>query len=226
MNQDASDNEFDDDFDSFYKNIYPRLDEVEKDHQFLIDHSLKRDRDMRIDRKGRLVIPLIGLSLKIIAFLFISKKGGFRILGGNKKHFALINRKSRKPARPILITKDYASAKSLAEATNFRTIATLDSEPISNFAESIQMIFPDSPIVIAASTSDRDQEPDPSSITNLRSFGYIYPRFAADLSQPSQRKGSFNDLNQEQGIMEVRRQVRMKLSRLADLQESKNIRSR
>ena len=106
MSEHPLNTELDDDFDWFFNNVYPNLDELESDHQFLLENALKRDRDMRVDSKGSLIIPLVGLSLKIIAFLFISKKGVFKILGSKKRSFALINNRSRKKKQAILIAKD------------------------------------------------------------------------------------------------------------------------
>ena len=208
-----------DEFDAFLNGQYPSLEQVPPDHPFLLENGIRHDKDMRLGAAGEIIIPLLGAGLKIVSFLFISKSGKQRFFRRRKILFGLINRRRVHSSKPVFIAKDYADAKAIDEATGAQVAVALTHEPIENFAEVVQKVFPGSPIVYAGTADDQKAERDPLVQTNLLSYGMIYPSFDSGAVSVDASNG-FNALKKQQGVMEVRRQIRMKLNRLFELQDS------
>lgn len=117
---------------------------------------------LRIDRDGRLIVPLQDIEGRLHSLEFIAPDGAKRFLAGGAKkgHFAVAGAEPgplSEPTRPLLICEGWATGASLSMATGHRVIAAMDAGNLMPVAEALRARFPGADLVIVA---DNDVKPD------------------------------------------------------------------
>lgn len=149
--------------------------------------------------QSRLVIPLTDfipsnrVEFTIKALQFIDEDGNKRFSGSFKCLFHIASDYERSKD-VIVIAEGYATARSIAESTNFCVIAAMSACNLKNVVEKISKQLPDSRIVIAADNDEagRNAAQGVSDIPNVQ---IVYP---------TQGFKDFNDMHQVVGVEGVR----------------------
>ena len=173
---------------------------------------------LKIDEKHNLLIPLRDINGDIWSMQKINEQGGkFYEKGGRKKGlFAVPN--PNKPPRDgevIMIAEGYATASSVAQATQAATIAALDVYNLEVVAQQIKQKYPNSPIVILGDDDPERKMRDGSVRSIGRDFAEnaarsiegtaVFPNFGSK-GTSSERK-DWNDLFVQCGSSSVQRQL-------------------
>lgn len=149
--------------------------------------------------QSRLVIPLTDFipsnhsEFTIKALQFIDKDGNKRFSGSFKGLFHVASDYERSKD-VIIICEGYATARSIAESTNFCVIATMSSCNLKNVVEKISRQLPDSQIIIA-SDNDEAGRTAAQGVSDILNVQIVYP---------TQGFKDFNDMYQVVGAEEVR----------------------
>ena len=176
------------------------------DHPYLVRKRIE-PHGIKIDRAGRLVVPVSDNQGEILSYQTIDAEGNKRFLKGGKIEGGFYELRGNR--KVIFIGEGFATCASIHQATGFTTLVAFDCGNLAKVAKSAKEMFLGSRIVICAD-NDQFTEGNPG-ITKAKSaaslvFGEIvYPTFnESDLpSKPT----DFNDLHTLQGIEAVKEQI-------------------
>jgi phage/plasmid primase-like uncharacterized protein len=176
------------------------------DHPYLVRKRIE-PHGIKIDRAGRLVVPVIDNQGEILSYQTIDAEGNKRFLKGGKIEGGFYELRGNR--KVIFIGEGFATCASIHQATGFTTLVAFDCGNLAKVAKSAKEMFLGSRIVICAD-NDQFTEGNPG-ITKAKAaaglvFGEIvYPTFnESDLpSKPT----DFNDLHTLQGIEAVKEQI-------------------
>jgi len=176
------------------------------DHPYLVRKRIAPN-GIKIDRAGRLVVPVSDNQGEILSYQTIDAEGNKRFLKGGKIEGGFYELRGNR--KVIFIGEGFATCASIHQATGFTTLVAFDCGNLAKVAKSAKEMFLGSRIVICAD-NDQFTEGNPG-ITKAKAaaglvFGEIvYPTFnESDLpSKPT----DFNDLHTLQGIEAVKEQI-------------------
>jgi len=176
------------------------------DHPYLVRKRIE-PHGIKIDRAGRLVVPVSDNQGEILSYQTIDAEGNKRFLKGGKIEGGFYELRGNR--KVIFIGEGFATCASIHQATGFTTLVAFDCGNLAKVAKSAKEMFLGSRIVICAD-NDQFTEGNPG-ITKAKAaaglvFGEIvYPTFnESDLpSKPT----DFNDLHTLQGIEAVKEQI-------------------
>jgi len=176
------------------------------DHPYLVRKRIE-PHGIKIDRAGRLVVPVIDNQGEILSYQTIDAEGNKRFLKGGKIEGGFYELRGNR--KVIFIGEGFATCASIHQATGFTTLVAFDCGNLAKVAKSAKEMFLGSRIVICAD-NDQFTEGNPG-ISKAKAaaglvFGEIvYPTFnESDLpSKPT----DFNDLHTLQGIEAVKEQI-------------------
>jgi hypothetical protein len=176
------------------------------DHPYLVRKRIE-PHGIKIDRAGRLVVPVSDSSGEILSYQTIDADGNKRFLKGGKIEGGFYELRGNR--KVIFIGEGFATCASIHQATGFTTLVAFDCGNLAKVAKSAKEMFLGSRIVICA---DNDQFTEGNAgVTKGRAaaqlvFGEIvYPNFAE--SDLSSKPTDFNDLHVLQGIDAVKEQI-------------------
>ena len=176
------------------------------DHPYLVRKRIAPN-GIKIDRAGRLVVPVSDSSGEILSYQTIDADGNKRFLKGGKIEGGFYELRGNR--KVIFIGEGFATCASIHQATGFTTLVAFDCGNLAKVAKSAKEMFLGSRIVICA---DNDQFTEGNAgVTKGRAaaqlvFGEIvYPNFAE--SDLSSKPTDFNDLHVLQGIDAVKEQI-------------------
>ena len=176
------------------------------DHPYLVRKRIAPN-GIKIDRAGRLVVPVSDSSGEILSYQTIDADGNKRFLKGGKIEGGFYELRGNR--KVIFIGEGFATCASIHQATGFTTLVAFDCGNLAKVAKSAKDMFLGSRIVICA---DNDQFTEGNAgVTKGRAaaqlvFGEIvYPNFAE--SDLSSKPTDFNDLHVLQGIDAVKEQI-------------------
>ena len=176
------------------------------DHPYLVRKRIAPN-GIKIDRAGRLVVPVSDSSGEILSYQTIDADGNKRFLKGGKIEGGFYELRGNR--KVIFIGEGFATCASIHQATGFTTLVAFDCGNLAKVAKSAKEMFLGSRIVICA---DNDQFSEGNAgVTKGRAaaqlvFGEIvYPNFAE--SDLSSKPTDFNDLHVLQGIDAVKEQI-------------------
>lgn len=176
------------------------------DHPYLVRKRIE-PHGIKIDRAGRLVVPVIDQEGEILSYQTIDADGNKRFLKGGKIEGGFYELRGNR--KVIFIGEGFATCASIHQATGFTTLVAFDCGNLAKVAKSAKEMFLGSRIVICAD-NDQFTEGNPG-ITKAKAaaglvFGEIvYPIF--NESDLSSKPTDFNDLHTLQGIEAVKEQI-------------------
>ena len=176
------------------------------DHPYLVRKRIE-PHGIKIDRAGRLVVPVIDQEGEILSYQTIDADGNKRFLKGGKIEGGFYELRGNR--KVIFIGEGFATCASIHQATGFTTLVAFDCGNLAKVAKSAKEMFLGSRIVICAD-NDQFTEGNPG-ITKGKAaaslvFGEIvYPIF--NESELASKPTDFNDLHTLQGIEAVKEQI-------------------
>jgi phage/plasmid primase-like uncharacterized protein len=176
------------------------------DHPYLVRKRIE-PHGIKIDRAGRLVVPVIDNQGEILSYQTIDAEGNKRFLKGGKIEGGFYELRGNR--KVIFIGEGFATCASIHQATGFTTLVAFDCGNLAKVAKSAKEMFLGSRIVICAD-NDQFTEGNPG-ITKAKAaaslvFGEIvYPTF--NESDLASKPTDFNDLHTLQGIEAVKEQI-------------------
>lgn len=176
------------------------------DHPYLVRKRIE-PHGIKIDRAGRLVVPVINQEGEILSYQTIDADGNKRFLKGGKIEGGFYELRGNR--KVIFIGEGFATCASIHQATGFTTLVAFDCGNLAKVAKSAKEMFLGSRIVICAD-NDQFTEGNPG-LTKARAaaqlvFGeVVYPTFSE--SDLQTKPTDFNDLHTLQGIEAVKEQI-------------------
>jgi len=176
------------------------------DHPYLVRKRIE-PHGIKIDRAGRLVVPVSDVSGEILSYQTIDAEGNKRFLKGGKIEGGFYELRGNR--KVIFIGEGFATCASIHQATGFTTLVAFDCGNLAKVAKSAKEMFLGSRIVICAD-NDQFTEGNPG-LTKAKAaaglvFGEIvYPIF--NESDLASKPTDFNDLHTLQGIEAVKEQI-------------------
>jgi len=176
------------------------------DHPYLVRKRIE-PHGIKIDRAGRLVVPVSDNQGEILSYQTIDAEGNKRFLKGGKIEGGFYELRGNR--KVIFIGEGFATCASIHQATGFTTLVAFDCGNLAKVAKSAKEMFLGSRIVICAD-NDQFTEGNPGiakakAAASLVFGEIVYPTFnESDLpSKPT----DFNDLHTLQGIEAVKEQI-------------------
>lgn len=206
---------------------FQQLPKATPDHPYLAKKGLSQDiidkMDLRIDKEGKLVVPVKNNDDEIQTLQRIGgngfkqfesgckAQGGFNIIGEN----AL---KAQDKNEPIIISTGVATAASIYMATGEPVVVAFQDSNLKAVAEEFKAMYPYRSVFVAG---DNDQHNVSNGLKNsglvsakaaAKAVGgrYGVPKFAAN--QQGKQFSDFSDLHRVAGLAAVKRQIRTGLS--------------
>lgn len=206
---------------------FQQLPKATPDHPYLAKKGLSQDiidkMDLRIDKEGRLVVPVKNNNDEIQTLQRIGgngfkqfesgckAQGGFNIIGEN----AL---KAQDKNEPVIISTGVATAASIHMATGEPVVVAFQDSNLKAVAEEFKAMYPYRSVFVAG---DNDQHNVSNGLKNsglvsakaaAKAVGgkYGVPKFAAN--QQGKQFSDFSDLHRVAGLAAVKRQIRTGLS--------------
>ena len=176
------------------------------DHSYLVRKRIE-PHGVKIDRAGRLVVPVIDAQGEILSYQTIDAEGNKRFLKGGKIEGGFYELRGNR--KVVFVGEGFATCASIHEATGYTVLVAFDCGNLAKVAKSAKEMFPGAKIVIGAD-NDQFTEGNPG-VTKGRAaaqlvFGEIvYPNFLE--SDLSSKPTDFNDLHVLQGIEAVKDQI-------------------
>ncbi|MCL1078422.1 hypothetical protein D5R81_11460 [Parashewanella spongiae] len=187
------------------------------DQSYLVKKDVQPFPDVMQDKKGRLVIPLMDENHNIHSLQRISPNGFKCLKKAAQKtgHFFVVGYKPLKNGEPILYAEGYATAASIAEATNRSVVMTVDAGNMPKVAEKLKATYPDSQHLFLAdddrkNTINKGIEKARES-ANLTHGHLLSPSFIVDEQEAGMT--DFNDLHISRGLGTVKSQIETYLER-------------
>ena len=177
------------------------------DHPYLVRKHIE-PHGIKIDRAGRLVVPVIDQHGEILSYQTIDAEGNKRFLKGGKIEGGFFELRGNR--KIIFVGEGFATCASIHEATGYTVMVAFDCGNLAKVAKAAKEMFPGSRIVIGA---DNDQFTDGNpGVTKGRAaaalvFGEIvYPSFS-ESDMIDNKPTDFNDLHCLQGLDAVKDQI-------------------
>ena len=198
--------------------LYGLLPDAKDDHPYLVRKGIPAYPGIKVDKKGRLVVPLRDQNGKIWSLQRITGQGLKSLKKFAKKvgnYFVVGDEKQLgKTAGPVISSEGVATAGTLAQATGRPVVVAFDSGNLPVVAEKMAELYPNS-IQVIAGDDDRQKAAD-------KNVGRIKALHAAEKTNGVAafpvftRTGGtdWNDLQQQHGIGAVRLQMEAVFSNL------------
>jgi phage/plasmid primase-like uncharacterized protein len=177
------------------------------DHPYLVRKHISAH-GIKIDRAGRLVVPVANQSGEILSYQTIDAEGNKRFLKGGKIEGGFFELRGNR--KIVFVGEGFATCASIHEATGYTVMVAFDCGNLSKVAKAAKEMFPGSKIVIGAD-NDQFTEGNPG-VTKGRAaaamvFGEIvYPSFG-DADMVDNKPTDWNDLHCLQGLDAVKEQI-------------------
>ncbi|MEW5250883.1 zincin-like metallopeptidase domain-containing protein [Microbulbifer sp. 2201CG32-9] len=192
-------------------------------NQYLVRKGVK-NYDVRMDKKGRLVVPLRNAQGQIRSLQRIGSNGFKSLKKGAEKqgNYHLLNGDKLATSKAYFIAEGYATAASIAEATNMPVVAAIDAGNLPAVAQQFHHQYHDKGVVIAGD-DDRFNEKGnkgrrkAEEAVSLVGDGarLVLPRFGNN----PERATDFNDLHQQNGLDALKNQLRPAVQSLVEQQK-------
>jgi phage/plasmid primase-like uncharacterized protein len=177
------------------------------DHPYLVRKHISAH-GVKIDRAGRLVVPVVNQSGEILSYQTIDAEGNKRFLKGGKIEGGFYELRGNR--KIVFVGEGFATCASIFEATGYTVMVAFDCGNLAKVAKAAKEMFPAAKIVIGAD-NDQFTEGNPG-VTKGRAaaalvFGEIvYPSFG-DADMVDNKPTDWNDLHCLQGLDAVKEQI-------------------
>ena len=191
--------------------VFQLMPSANADHPYLKRKDARVFPDVGQDKQGRLVIPLMDEHHKIHSLQRISNNSFKCLKKGAQKsgHFFVVGYKPLQNGEPILYAEGYATAASIAEATNRSVVMTVDAGNMPKVATKLSQHYPDSQHLFLADDDRKnainkgvEKAQQAAKITNGH---WLTPHFISD--QIAYGMTDFNDLAMSSGNYIVKEQI-------------------
>ncbi|EGU0150150.1 DUF1738 domain-containing protein [Vibrio parahaemolyticus] len=192
-------------------------------HPYLVSKGLGNDYDLRVDKRGNLLVPISDSQNKIWSVQRIGQKGfkgyekGGKVEGGS---FVLGGRENLDESQAILLSTGFATSASVHQATGLPVVAAFQDNNLSHVAKELRKEYPDKEIFILGDddrhlplrnpplkNSGREKAESVAKEVNGKA---IFPQFTAN--ETGEKFTDFSDIHRERGIETVRRQISEQVS--------------
>jgi phage/plasmid primase-like uncharacterized protein len=177
------------------------------DHPYLVRKHIKAH-GVKIDRAGRLVVPVSSQQGEILSYQTIDADGNKRFLKGGKIEGGFFELRGNR--KVVFVGEGFATCASIHEATGYTVMVAFDCGNLAKVAKAAKEMFPGSKIVIGAD-NDQFTEGNPGVAKGRAAaalvFGeVVYPQFG-DADMVDNKPTDFNDLHCLQGLDAVKEQI-------------------
>lgn len=186
------------------------------EHPYLVRKHIE-PHGIKVDRAGRLVVPVISQDGEIISHQTIDADGNKRFLKGGRIDGGFYELRGNR--KVVFVAEGFATAASIYEATGYTVLVAFDCGNLAKVAKAAKEMFPSSKIIVGA---DNDQFTDGNpGLSKGKSaaalvFGeMVHPVFTeveVTLGKPT----DFNDLHTLRGLDAVRDQIEMVVGPIKD----------
>ena len=176
------------------------------DHPYLVRKRIE-PHGIKIDRAGRLVVPVSDSSGEILSYQTIDADGNKRFLKGGKIEGGFYELRGNR--KVIFIGEGFATCASIHQATGFTTLVAFDCGNLAKVAKSAKDMFLGSRIVICAD-NDQFSEGNPGITKGKAAAGLVFGEIVYPIfneSDLTSKPTDFNDLHTLQGIEAVKEQI-------------------
>ena len=176
------------------------------DHPYLVRKRIE-PHGIKIDRAGRLVVPVIDQEGEILSYQTIDADGNKRFLKGGKIEGGFYELRGNR--KVIFIGEGFATCASIHQATGFTTLVAFDCGNLAKVAKSAKEMFLGSRIVICAD-NDQFTEGNPGLSKGKAAAGLVFGEIVYPIfneSDLASKPTDFNDLHTLQGIEAVKEQI-------------------
>ena len=176
------------------------------DHPYLVRKRIAPN-GIKIDRAGRLVVPVSDSSGEILSYQTIDADGNKRFLKGGKIEGGFYELRGNR--KVIFIGEGFATCASIHQATGFTTLVAFDCGNLAKVAKSAKDMFLGSRIVICAD-NDQFTEGNPGITKGKAAAGLVFGEIVYPIfneSDLTSKPTDFNDLHTLQGIEAVKEQI-------------------
>jgi len=176
------------------------------DHPYLVRKRIE-PHGIKIDRAGRLVVPVIDNQGEILSYQTIDAEGNKRFLKGGKIEGGFYELRGNR--KVIFIGEGFATCASIHQATGFTTLVAFDCGNLAKVAKSAKEMFLGSRIVICAD-NDQFTEGNPGITKGKAAAGLVFGEIVYPIfneSELASKPTDFNDLHTLQGIEAVKEQI-------------------
>ncbi|GGO83764.1 hypothetical protein GCM10011348_28290 [Marinobacterium nitratireducens] len=173
----------------------------------------------KMDKQGRLVLPLINEHEEVRTLQRIDSTGFKSLKKGGQKvgNYFVVGDRGLINGAPILYAEGYSTAASIAEATGRSVVMTVDAGNLPVITQKLKEKYPDSPHVILGDddrdnkvNKGRDKAHQAAAIT-----GGVFRVPAFTVQELQDGLTDFNDLHQARGLEVVREQVEQVIAQVS-----------
>ena len=177
-------------------------------HPYLARKGI-RSHGARLDRDGRMVLPVYDGERRFQSLQFIDEKGDKRFLPGSAMKGGRLMLGNATEGGPLVLAEGFATAASVREATGFAAVVAFSGSNLKDVAVDLAGRFPQNRLIVAGDVDERGQGRIYAEVTRDACRGSIavYPAFADERPE-----GDWNDLMQAEGGDEVKRQIEAALA--------------
>ncbi|WP_029808360.1 DUF5710 domain-containing protein, partial [Vibrio parahaemolyticus] len=195
---------------------YNLMPDATQEQGYLSSKGVQAFPGAKIDKRGRLVLPLKNENGEIRTLQRIDSNG-FKMLKKNGQktgNYHVVGDRELQNGEPILYAEGYSTSASIAEATNRPVVMTVDAGNLPRVAEKLKAKYPDSPHIILGDddrnkevNKGREKAEEAAAIT-----GGVYRVPAFNYQEQKDGLSDFNDLHHSRGLQPVRDQVEQIIS--------------
>lgn len=183
--------------------IYQGTTKAADDHGYLVKKGI-RAHGARLDRDGRLVLPVFDSSGEIQSLQFIDANGGKQFLPGGRMAAGRLPMGKLTDGSLIIIAEGFATAISIREACQATVVVAFSGSNMAKVAADLRRHFPKSPILIAGDLNENPKSAEyaHAAAEAAKPAKIVFPTF-----KNGRADGDFNDLAQAEGTETVARQI-------------------
>jgi antirestriction protein ArdC/phage/plasmid primase-like uncharacterized protein len=120
-------------------------------HPYLTDKKINGDKEYRVDKNNRLIVPAKNLKTnKIESLQFIGEDGKKQFLTGGKKSGNAYTIGELDEQKPILLAEGFATGKTLNDVSHLPAVVCFDANNLENVAKQIRELMPSAELFICA----------------------------------------------------------------------------
>lgn len=208
---------------------YGLMPDATPDQGYLQNKGVKPFPGAKMDKRGRLVLPLKNENDEIRTLQRIDRTG-FKSLKKNGQktgNYFVVGDRELQNGEPILYAEGYSTSASIAEATGRPVVMTVDAGNLPRVAEKLKNKYPASSHIVLGD-DDRDNKVNKGrekaeEAAVLTNGAFRVPEFNDQEKQAGLT--DFNDLHQSRGLDAVREQVEqivVQSAKVENMSEEKN----
>jgi phage/plasmid primase-like uncharacterized protein len=120
-------------------------------HPYLTDKKINGNKEYRVDKNNRLIVPAKNLKTnKIESLQFIGEDGKKQFLTGGKKSGNAYTIGKLDEQKPILLAEGFATGKTLNDVSHLPAVVCFDANNLENVAKQIRELMPSAELFICA----------------------------------------------------------------------------